>query len=245
MKKASKILVVDDEMTVTRLLQSILTGRGYEVITASNGQEALEKYQSCQPDLILLDIIMPQMDGYTFVLEFKQRGGNFKKTPIIVLSTKDKMQDIFQIEGINDYIIKPFETDHLIRKIEKRLASQDKKILVVDDEADIVGIIENRLKASGYTVITAFNGLDGLERAKREAPDLMVLDVMMPKLDGYRVCRMLKFDEKYKNIPIVLLTARSQENDALVSKQVRADAHLQKPYDGKVLLQLIKELLWD
>jgi len=240
-----KLLVVDDDLTVTTLLKSKLTDNGYEVQTASNGEEALNLYEGFQPDIIILDIIMPKMDGYSFVVEFKARGWSLRKTPIIILSTQDAMQDIFEIEGVNDYIVKPFNFDKLLRKIDKRMASKTKKILVVDDEIEIVSILENRLIKGGYDVIKAYDGMDGLETAKSENPDLMVLDIMMPKLDGYHVCRMLKFDQRYKNIPIVLLTALSRDSARVIGKEVGADAHLEKPYDGTVLLNTIKELLWD
>ncbi len=240
-----KILVVDDDPALIRLLHSKLTEQGYEVESAGDGQEALAKYRDFQPDLIILDILMPGMDGYTFVLEFKKIG-DLKMTPIIILTSRPSMREIFAIEGINDYIIKPFKTEDLLRKIEKRMTAKGKKILVVDDEPEVVDVIKSRLTRNGYDVITAYNGMEGLEVAKKERPDLIVLDVMMPKLDGYHVCRMLKFDQKYRNISIVVLSAlAAQEENILIAKQVGADACLAKPYDGNVLLQTIKELLWD
>ena len=118
-----------------------------------------------------------------------------------------------------------------------------KRILLVDDENDIVFAVKMELEANGYEVITATNGQDGLDTARLEMPDLIVLDLMLPKIEGYRVCRILKFDEKYKKIPIIIFTARSQKNDEAVGKEVGADAFLVKPFESTILLDKITELI--
>ena len=117
-----------------------------------------------------------------------------------------------------------------------------KKILVVDDESDLVAMISIRLEASGYKVVAAYDGQEALEKVRQENPDLIVLDIMIPKLDGYKVCRMLKFDEKYKHIPIILFSARAQESDKKLGERVGANAYITKPFEPKVLLDKIKEL---
>ncbi len=118
-----------------------------------------------------------------------------------------------------------------------------KKILIVDDEQDLVHVVEFRLKSAGYEIITAYDGQDGLSKARSLNPDLIILDLMLPKIDGYKVCRMLKFDDKYKKIPIILFTARAQESDKKMGEDVGADAYITKPFDPKVLLGRIEELL--
>jgi len=118
-----------------------------------------------------------------------------------------------------------------------------KKILLVEDEMDILNSLTNRLKACGFEVLAASDGHDGLSKAKQEDPDLIILDLMLPKMDGYKVCRMLKFDEKYKHIPVVLFTARAGDADRKTGKDVGADAYLVKPLDFEILLAKIKELL--
>ncbi|MFC1703898.1 response regulator transcription factor [Candidatus Omnitrophota bacterium] len=117
------------------------------------------------------------------------------------------------------------------------------KILIVDDEALLIKMEALRLEAAGHSVITASDGQEGLEKAKTENPDLIVLDLMLPKLDGYKVCRMLKFDEKYKDIPIIMLTARAQEDDKKIGEEVGADAYMTKPFEPQALLDKINELL--
>jgi len=118
-----------------------------------------------------------------------------------------------------------------------------KKILVVDDEIDLVDMLTIRLEANDYEVFVAHDGQEGLDKARTLKPDLIILDLMLPKIDGYRVCRMLKFDEKYKQIPIIIFTARSQEADVKLGKEVGADAYLTKPFEPEILLSKISELL--
>jgi len=118
-----------------------------------------------------------------------------------------------------------------------------KKILVVDDEADLVETLKFRLEAAGYAVVAAYDGQEGLAMAKKEKPNLILLDVMMPKLDGFQVCRLLKFDSNLKNIPIIMLTARGQDQDKLTGKGVGADIYITKPFDAPKLMAEIKKFL--
>ncbi|OGC07604.1 hypothetical protein A2230_02290 [candidate division WOR-1 bacterium RIFOXYA2_FULL_36_21] len=117
------------------------------------------------------------------------------------------------------------------------------KILIVDDEEDIVSALSIRLKAAGYDVIFAYDGMEGLEKARLERPDLILLDIMLPKLDGYKVCRILKFDEKFKHIPIIMITAKFGEDNKKMGGCVGADAYILKPFDPKELMSKIEEVL--
>ncbi|MEK6732350.1 MAG: response regulator [Candidatus Omnitrophota bacterium] len=118
-----------------------------------------------------------------------------------------------------------------------------KRILIVDDEEDIVNVLRLRLEANNYAVLSASEGQEGLNKARAEKPDLIILDLMLPKLDGYKVCRMLKFDESYKSIPIIMFTARAQKKDEELGMEMGADAYIAKPFEAEVLLDKIKELL--
>lgn len=118
-----------------------------------------------------------------------------------------------------------------------------KKILVVDDETELLKAISILLKTSGYEVIAAQDGQEGLEKAKSLSPDLIVLDILMPKMDGYEVCRLLKFDEKYKSIPIIMLTAKVQDIDKAMGKKVGADDYITKPFETQDLVDKIKKHL--
>lgn len=103
--------------------------------------------------------------------------------------------------------------------------------------------VKMQLEANGFKVLTAKDGQEGLDKARKENPDLIILDLMLPRIDGYKVCRMLKFDEKYKKIPVIIYTARAQEADEKLGYEVGADAYMTKPFDPKKLLARINELL--
>ena len=118
-----------------------------------------------------------------------------------------------------------------------------KKILIVDDELDIVESLKFVLETSDYQCFCAYNGEEGLRLAKEIIPDLIILDVMMPKINGYKISRLLKFDNKYKNIPILMLTARSQESDKLIGEETGADEYITKPFDLDFVLKKVDEYL--
>jgi DNA-binding response OmpR family regulator len=117
------------------------------------------------------------------------------------------------------------------------------RILIVDDEADLLAVLRFGLEAEGFEVISASDGEEGLRFARDDRPDLMVLDLMLPKLDGYKVCRMLKFDERYRHIPVIILSARSSEEDRRLALEMGADTYLSKPYDVKELVAHIRRRL--
>lgn len=115
-----KILVVDDDPMILKLVQSRLEANQYTIVTAGDGDEALIKVGTEKPDLIILDIQMPKMDGYTFLRELK-KSKDHKNIPVVVLTAKDKMQDLFKLEGVKNYIVKPFETKELLAAVKQNL----------------------------------------------------------------------------------------------------------------------------
>jgi len=119
----------------------------------------------------------------------------------------------------------------------------NKKILVVDDEPDVLALLTLMLKSQGYNVIAAVDGQEALEKARKETPDLILLDVMLPKMDGYKVARMLKFDENFSHIPIILLTAKIQEKDRQTGLEMGANDYMTKPFDTALLISKVKETL--
>lgn len=118
-----------------------------------------------------------------------------------------------------------------------------KKILIVDDEPNLVKLCEVRLKSSGYEVMTAHDGQEGLDKVKQEMPDLIILDHMMPKLDGFEVCRILKASEEFSDIPIVMLTASGQAQEIVTGLKKGVAAYITKPFKSDVLLGIIKGLV--
>ena len=117
-----------------------------------------------------------------------------------------------------------------------------KKILVVDDDRAITALLQGLLTSQGYEVSVAYDGLDGMLQVKKSIPDLIILDIMMPEINGYDVCSNLKFEEKFKHIPIIVLTSRQQELDPRIGKLLGI-GYMQKPLDSKVLLEEIQKVL--
>ncbi|OGP95627.1 MAG: hypothetical protein A2157_09140 [Deltaproteobacteria bacterium RBG_16_47_11] len=118
-----------------------------------------------------------------------------------------------------------------------------KKILIVDDEVDLVETVRFPLEMEGYRVLVSYNGEDALNQARKENPDLILLDLMLPKLDGYKVCRLLKFDDRYKHIPILMLTAKTQEKDKTLGMETGANEYITKPFEMDDLLKKVKAYL--
>jgi two-component system, OmpR family, alkaline phosphatase synthesis response regulator PhoP len=117
------------------------------------------------------------------------------------------------------------------------------KILFADDEADLIETLRFPLELEGYEVLVSNNGEDALEKAHQENPDLILLDIMLPKMDGYKICRLLKFDKKYKHIPILMLTARTQEKDKETAMEMGADEYITKPFEIDEVIKIIKSYL--
>lgn len=117
------------------------------------------------------------------------------------------------------------------------------KILVVDDEPNIVKLLESRLIAEGYEVITASDGQEALDKVYQEHPKLIILDIMLPKIDGYKVCSILRTDKQYADIPIIMLTARRETMNIAKGMELGAVSYIQKPFKADVLLGIIKGLI--
>ena len=129
-----------------------------------------------------------------------------------------------------------------IRRDKMPKTTDSKKILVVDDDRALTTMLEGVLSTQGYTVLVAYDGLDGIVQVRKNLPDLIILDIMMPELNGYDVCGNLKFDERFKHIPIIVLTSREQELAPKIS-QLMGIGYMQKPIDSKILLEKIQNIL--
>jgi DNA-binding response OmpR family regulator len=318
-----KILIIDDDDAFVATMRERLDFEGYEIVSASDGDEGLDAVERERPDLVVLDIMMPKLNGYAFLkmLQSRHPGG---KIAVIICTARSDVMDAVKSEGISGFLVKPFDPAELVTMVnvafqlqeasrEKRraaagapvsapaatrpaaarptakpapkLAPQEEppeeevadetpappaaaapkaaarpkpvikappqveaplekpRILIIDDEKDFVEGLKERLTFEGFDVLTAFNGQDGLDITRKELPNLILLDVMMPKIDGYMVCRLLKFDEKYQNIPIVMLTARSLDEDRDIGLSSGADDYVTKPIDFDILLKKIQSFL--
>jgi len=125
MMPGKKILVIDDEEQLALAVKIRLQSKGYQVLSAGNGRQALEVMSQDRPDLVLLDVLMPIMDGYSCLREINQRFGR-GKMPVIILTARDQLKELFDLEGIEDYIIKPFDHEDLLVRIERVLQRASK-----------------------------------------------------------------------------------------------------------------------
>jgi CheY-like chemotaxis protein len=135
--------------------------------------------------------------------------------------------------------------DKIVAEVEakRETLTTKKRILVVEDQAAIINMLRMRLEANNYEVITAADGQAGLEKARKENPSLIILDIMLPKMNGYKVCQLLKEDPKHKTIPIIISSGRTPQEIRKVGQEVGADAYVSKPFEAEALLSKIKELL--
>jgi len=133
--------------------------------------------------------------------------------------------------------------ERLIREPLISSRQSSKKLLLVDDDVELAQAIKVRLESAGFAVLTATEGLEALNLCRAERPHLVILDLMLPKLNGYEVCRLLKFDQKFHQIPIIVLTARSRQEDKELCYAMGADAYITKPFNGVNLLAKVDELL--
>lgn len=243
MKK--KILVIDDEPDIRDIVRLYLNEEGYSIIEAANGQEGILRAQEDQPDLIVLDIMMPGINGFEVAKHLKD-DPNTKHIPIVILSVL--AQDSHYRQGILDYISKPFHQEDLVSMVRRVFEKVDgktlrKTVLVVDDDPDIVDIIAICLKDNQIRPEKAYNGLEALEILKTKARniDLILLDINMPGMNGFEVIRHLKQDKNTCDIPIVVLTGTYiAEDDKKHGLTLGVAKYLTKPFSADDLVREIK-----
>lgn len=204
-----KILVADDEMRIVDILRKFLQEKGQWVEYALDGPEALKLIKKNDYDIIFLDLNMPEVTGFEILRYCKE---NHLKAKVVLLTGYPDVTDSFCKKlKADEYLEKPIDLKMIGEIVDKYLLSQGgpsvgKKILVVDDEKRIVDIFFKLLTKEGFTVLTATDGEGCLKAAREEAPDLIVLDIVMPGMDGGDVAMKLWEDEKTKKIPLVFLT---------------------------------------
>ncbi|GAI29795.1 unnamed protein product [marine sediment metagenome] len=196
-----KILIVDDKEEERYLSKTLLKGSGYEVETAANGVEALEKLRAEGFDMIVSDILMPKMDGYQLCKECKE-DEKLKDIPFVFFTaeyTEEGDENLALRLGVYKFIRKPIEADEFIKVIQgvfrdieeakKKPAAVGMKILVVEDNEDSRNLLVKQLRAYSHEVMAAANGAEALEQALAQPPDIIISDILMPKMDGYRLCQ--------------------------------------------------------
>ena len=235
------ILVADDEPNIRRYLNFELSKAGFKVIEASNGIETIQKVKERKPDLIILDILMPIVDGYD-VLKKLKTNPQLSSIPIIVLSVLEDRKKGFRL-GANAYLNKPLKKEELFSKISELLEKEEKKILLVDDDMDFVKATQFFLEKNGYEVYSASNGEEGLKVCREKKPDLVMLDILMPKKDGIETLKSLKKDPLIQKTPVIILTVNTIKNGETKCLSLGAERYLTKKEKLNSLLIEIKEVL--
>ena len=241
MKK--RILVIDDEADIRDIVRLCLSEEGYEVLEATNGNEGILKAIQEKPDLIVLDIMMPGINGFEVAKHLKD-DPNTRDIPIVILSVL--AHDSQYRQGILDYISKPFRQEDLVGIVRSVFEKVDgkalrKTVLIVDDDPDIVDIIAICLKDSGINPEKSYNGMEALEKVKTKNIDLILLDINMPGMNGFEVIKHLKEDKKTCDIPIVVLTGTYiSEEDKRHGLTLGVAKYLTKPFSANELAKEIK-----
>lgn len=242
-RRAQNILVVDDEMNIIRVMRHILEAEGYTVLEAQSGEEALRRARVDRPDLILLDVLLPDIDGFE-VLERLRSDPALSDIPVVILSILEAKEESFRL-GAQDYCTKPIDRARLLETVQGLLGdvSQEVRILVVDDDPNILTALSQMLGSRGYKVIGAKDGLEALVRARDDIPSLIVLDLYMPEMDGFEVIRRLRGWEETAHIPILVLTASDVALDEARAMHLGAARYMSKPFSEQQLSEVVHEAL--
>lgn len=200
------VLAIDDDPNVIYLLRENLTEAGYHVVGAANGSEGLQKARELRPFAITLDILMPHTDGWQVLHELKNDDAT-RDIPIIVLSVVDQNELGYRL-GAFDYLMKPIDREALLAAL-ARIPPQRGRLLIVDDDPHVVDLMRQFLEDEDYDIEAAMDGQEALEAIARQRPDVIFLDILMPRLDGFGVIEQLRIDPDHRDIPIIVLTAKT------------------------------------
>ncbi|MBI5688315.1 MAG: response regulator [Verrucomicrobia bacterium] len=240
--KTRVVLVIDDEPDARLLLTHFIEECGYRVITAGSGEEGLRMAREVQPDLITLDLLMPRMDGWQ-VLSAIKTDSQIAHIPVVVISVvaREKKGTVF---GAVEVLQKPITREELLPVLRRTLGRKTGRVLVVDDADDDRRILTNYLAEEEVEIETAVNGQDGLNKIERFAPDLIILDLIMPVMDGVGFLSRIRKDSRYRQVPVIVCTVKELEPAEKLRLGQQAHAVLQKTEDmEKELRRVLRELL--
>ena len=238
------VLVIDDESTGRELLRRNLIKLGYSVRTANSGEEGLRAARSQKPDLITLDMMMPGMDGWE-VLAQLQNDESLVDVPVVIVSMVTDQEMGFAI-GATGYLTKPIDKERLRRVLTKHIGprTSDNAVLVVEDDEDMRIIVGKMLRNEGFEVLEAENGRIGLEILEQQSPKVVLLDLMMPEMDGFTFLRELENLPSARDTPVVVMTAKSLSNEEREELTGLAVKILGKgPADRHQLLDVIRSTI--
>jgi GAF domain-containing protein/DNA-binding response OmpR family regulator len=234
------VLVIDDEAAIRDLMQRYLAKEGFRVVAAAGGEEGLRLARELRPDAITLDVMMPGLDGWA-VLTALKADPSVAEIPVIMLTIVDD-KNLGYALGAADYLTKPIERDRLLAVL--RAHRRDRPVLVVDDDATLRQLLRRMLEPEGYTVVEAENGRVALDRLRGVAPSVVLLDLMMPEMDGFEFVAEFRHHEAWRAIPIVVITARDLSRDDRERLNGYVEKILQKGAHGRdELLAEVRDLV--
>jgi GAF domain-containing protein/CheY-like chemotaxis protein len=237
---AGTVLVIDDEAAVRDLMQRFLTKEGFRVATALGGEEGLRLARELRPDAITLDVMMPGVDGWA-VLSALKADPDIADIPVVMLTIVDD-KNLGYALGASDYLTKPIDRERLVAVLKQY--QRDRPVLVVDDDAALRQLLRRTLEPEGYAVVEAENGRAALERLRGLSPSVILLDLMMPEMDGFEFVAEFRRHEAWRAIPIVVITARDLSRDDRERLNGYVQKILQKGAHGRdQLLAEVRELV--
>jgi signal transduction histidine kinase/DNA-binding response OmpR family regulator len=237
------VLVVDDEPSARELLASYLEGAGYAVAAVSSGAEAVEKARQLRPAAITLDILMPHGSGFGTLAELK-RTVETADIPIIVVSVLDQKETAFTL-GAAEYLVKPVQKSTLLNTLRKHLGAAcgpARRILVVDDDPITLDVVSDTLRSVGYTPHAVSSGQKALEFLSKADVDAILLDLMMPEMDGFEVLSAIKDIPELCKVPVFVLTAKdlTEQESRILKQGARALFRKETSWKSDLLAQLVK-----
>ena len=221
-----------------------LVDAGYEVVGAATAVEGLAKAQQLRPSAITLDIVLPDRDGWQVLHDLKLDPAT-QDIPVIMLTIVDNRAMGLQL-GAADYLVKPLDSSALLATLSRLLPIGDRpaRLLVVDDDPDVLEMIGQLLEERPYVVNTAVDGLDALEQIEQDKPDAILLDLMMPRLDGFGMLAQLRQNPATVDIPVIIITAKELTAAETAVLQTSAQQIIQKEgLAGEELLQQLQQIL--
>jgi len=234
------ILVVDDDATARELVQRHLQRSGFSVVTAPGGQEGLRLARELRPAAVTLDIMMPDLDGWTVLAAIKG-DPDLAGIPVVLMSMVDQKKRGYAL-GAADYLVKPVDRAKLVATLIKICGSTAGKALLVDDDEVVRRSVRQALGPIGWQVTEAENGRIAVEAIAGARPDVIILDLMMPKMDGFEFLDALRARPDWQGIPVVVITAKDLTHADRDRLNGEVERIIQKSDRDEMLRQLSREL---
>ena len=234
------ILIVDDDATVRELVERHLERSGFAVVTASSGQEGLRLVRELRPAAVTLDILMPDLDGWTVLAAIKGDPA-LSGTPVVLMSIVDQKNRGYAL-GAADYLVKPVDRAKLVETLTGICGATAGRVLLVDDDEVVRRSVCQALEPIGWKVSEAENGQDAIELLTATRPDVIILDLMMPKMDGFEFLDELRGRPDWQDIPVVVITAKDLTNEDRNRLNGGVERIIQKSDRDEMLRQLSREI---